>query len=139
MLTQKQLLAMPKKDYMNDTQLAFFKNLLEEQKIELNTTILEAKRNLAENEHNTDPNDVATQQEMQQIYLRTVERQSKLLNKINKTLKLIENKDYGYCEVTGEPIGLKRLLARPTATLSVSAKEVQEHHEKTEGEDLIQL
>ncbi len=133
MLTKEELLAMPEDDYMNDAQLAFFRNLLEEQKVELNNAMVEAKQNLAQTEHNIDMNDVATQQEMQQIYLRTVERQSKLLNKIDKTIKLIDNKDYGYCEISGDPIGLPRLLARPTATMSISAKEIQEHHERTEG------
>jgi DnaK suppressor protein len=133
MLTKEELLAMPEKDYMNNAQLAFFKNLLEEQKEELNRAMSEAKQNLAKSEHNIDMNDVATEQEMQQIYLRTVERQSKLLNKINKTIRLIDSKDYGYCEISGDPIGIPRLLARPTATMSISAKEIQEHHEKTEG------
>lgn len=133
MITKEQLLAMPKEDYMNEEQLAFFKNLLLQQKEELNHSIEQARSNLAEQERNPDPNDVATQQEMQQVYLRTVERQSKLLNKINKTLQLIEEGDYGYCEITGDPIGLERLLARPTATMSVAAKEIQEHHERTEG------
>jgi DnaK suppressor protein len=132
-LTKEQLLAMPEEDYMNEQQLEFFRNLLNEQKEELEKSIQEAKTNLAQTERNTDLSDVATQQEMQQLYLRTVERQSKLLNKVNKTLEAIDNGDYGYCEVLGKPIGLKRLLARPTATMCIQAKEMQEHQEKTEG------
>jgi DnaK suppressor protein len=133
MLTEAKLLSMKEDDYMNDQQLEFFHHLLNEQKEELTQSIDEAKKNLAESEHNIDLNDVATQQEMQQLYLRTVERQSKLLRKVESAIKRIDNDNYGYCEVTGEPIGLKRLLARPTATMSIQAKEIQEHHEKTEG------
>ncbi|MCF6766343.1 RNA polymerase-binding protein DksA [Thiotrichales bacterium 19S3-7] len=133
MLTEAKLLAMKEDDYMNDEQLAFFRHLLEEHKNELVQSIEEAKKNLSEAEHNIDLNDVATQQEMQQLYLRTVERQGKLLRKVESAIKRTENGDYGYCEVTGEPIGLRRLLARPTATMSIQAKEIQEHHEKTEG------
>jgi DnaK suppressor protein len=133
MLTKKHLFAMSEDDYMNEDQLAFFKALLTEQKDELDASILVAKESLAHSEHNTDPNDVATQQEMQQIYLRTVERQGRLLNKINESLRDIESGEYGYCEVRGEPIGVRRLFARPTATLSIQAKEAQEHKEKTEG------
>ncbi|MCF6806803.1 TraR/DksA C4-type zinc finger protein [Thiotrichales bacterium 19S9-12] len=133
MLTEAKLLAMTEDDYMNDEQLGFFRHLLEENKNELVLSIEEAKKNLSEAEHNIDLNDVATQQEMQQLYLRTVERQGKLLRKVESAIKRTESGDYGYCEVTGEPIGLRRLLARPTATLSIQAKEIQEHHEKTEG------
>ncbi|UTW42780.1 TraR/DksA C4-type zinc finger protein [bacterium SCSIO 12844] len=133
MLTEAKLLAMKEDDYMNDEQLAFFRHLLEENKQELVQSIEEAKKNLSEAEHNIDLNNVATQQEMQQLYLRTVERQGKLLRKVESAIKRTESGDYGYCEVTGEPIGLRRLLARPTATMSIQAKEIQEHHEKTEG------
>lgn len=133
MLTEKELLNMPEDAYMNEEQLAFFKELLLQQKQELSEAIDDAKQSLAESERNTDLNDVATSQEMQQIYLRTVDRQSKLLRKVNESLKHIENGEYGYCELTGEPIGVQRLLARPTATLSVQAKEIQEHQERTQG------
>ncbi|GGF89729.1 MULTISPECIES: RNA polymerase-binding protein DksA [Cysteiniphilum] len=133
MLTEKELLNMPEDAYMNEEQLAFFKELLLQQKQELSEAIDDAKKSLAESERNTDLNDVATSQEMQQLYLRTVDRQSKLLRKVNESLKHIENGEYGYCELTGEPIGVQRLLARPTATLSVQAKEIQEHQERTQG------
>ena len=133
LLTKEALLKMSKSDYMNAEQLAFFKNLLTEHKLELEVMIKEAKSSLAHTERNTDQNDIATEQEMQQIHLRTVDRQGKLLKKINESLKDIEEGDYGYCEILGEPIGLERLLARPTARLSIQAKEMQEHKEKTEG------
>lgn len=133
MLTETQLLKMSNADYMNDQQLSFFKDLLLKQKNELTSAIENAKKNLSESERNTDLNDVASSQEMQQLYLRTVDRQGKLLRKVNSALRCIDNGEYGYCEVSGEPIGLKRLLARPTATLSVEAKEIQEHQERTQG------
>ena len=133
MLSEKELLSMSEDDYMNDQQLEFFRALLLKQQEELTSAIENAKKNLAESERNTDLNDVASTQEMQQLYLRTVDRQSKLLRKVNESLRLIDSGDYGYCEVTGEIIGLQRLLARPTATLSVQAKEIQEHQEKTQG------
>lgn len=133
MLTKEEIFAMPEEDYMNQKQLEFFKNLLKIQLEQLNSSIKQAKENLLENEHNIDPNDVASQQEIQQLFLRTVEREGRLLNKVNKSLQCIENGEYGYCKATGEPIGLKRLYARPTASLSIAAKEAQEHKEKTEG------
>jgi DnaK suppressor protein len=132
-LTETQLLKMSDADYMNDQQLSFFKDLLLKQKNELTSAIENAKKSLSESERNTDLNDVASSQEMQQLYLRTVDRQGKLLRKVNSALRCIDNGEYGYCEVSGEPIGLKRLLARPTATLSVEAKEIQEHQERTQG------
>ena len=124
---------MPADKYMNAEQLAFFKQILLEQREELIQAIDEAKKSLADSERNVDLNDIASSQEMQQLHLRTVDRQGKLLRKVNASLKLIEQTDYGYCELTGEPIGLERLLARPTATMSVQAKEIQEHQEKTQG------
>jgi DnaK suppressor protein len=133
MLTKENLFAMSKNEYMNQTQLDFFRDLLQSQLNQLNISIKQAKESLLENEHNIDPSDVASQQEMQQLYLRTVEREGRLLNKVNKSLQSIENGEYGYCEATGEPIGLQRLYARPTASLSITAKEAQEHKEKTEG------
>ena len=136
MLTEKELLEMPKDHYMNNEQLKFFKNLLTKQKKELMIAIDNAKRNLSESERNTDPNDIATSQEMQQLYLLTVDRQSKLLRKVNQSIRLIDNGEYGYCEVTSDPIGLERLLARPTATLSIQAKEIQEHQERTQGKTI---
>jgi DnaK suppressor protein len=133
MLTEKKLLEMDSDSYMNPEQLDFFKDLLLKQKKELVAAINNAKENLSGSERNTDLNDVATSQEMQQLYLLTVRRQSKLLSKVNISLHLIESGEYGYCEITTDPIGIQRLLARPTATLSIQAKEIQEHQEKTLG------
>lgn len=133
MLTEAELLAMSDDDYMNEAQLEFFRALLTEQKLELIDAIESAKKELSNYEHNIDEGDIASSQEMQQFHLRTVDRQSKLLRKVNESIKNIETGEYGYCEETGEPIGIQRLLARPTATLSIQAKEIQEHQEKTQG------
>jgi DnaK suppressor protein len=132
-LTEEQLLKMPESKYMNQDQLDFFENLLKEQAVELENSILQAKEALADSEQEIDLNDVATKQEMQQLHLRTMERQAKLIKKLNKSLMLIKEGEYGYCLETGEPIGLRRLLARPTATLSIQSKQAQEHQEKTIG------
>ena len=135
MLTEDKLLKMSEDDYMNAEQLEFFEHLLKENREELLGTIQEARDGLTDNEISSDPSDIATKQEMQQVYLRTVERQSKLLRKVDQAMDRIRSGDYGYCEETGEPIGLPRLLARPAATMSIQAKEAQEYHEKTEGGD----
>ncbi len=137
-LTEAQLLAMPESDYMNEAQLEFFKKLLKLEEQELMHAIDEARAGLSNHEAEADLADVATQQEMQQLHLRTVERQTKLLKKVRETLRAIDEGDYGYCEETGEPIGLKRLLARPTATMSIQAKEAQEYKERTEGEPEVE-
>lgn len=133
MLTEQQVLKMPESKYMDDAQLEFFQNHLEHMKQELLETIDSARLALTEQENNADPADVATTQEIQQLHLRTVERQTRLLHKVEEALERIRNNDYGYCEETGEPIGIPRLLARPTATMSIQSKETQEYRERTEG------
>ena len=74
--------------------------------------------------------DQASSQTEKTIEMRTLNRQIKLLSKIDKAIKKIDNNSYGYCEETGEPIGLKRLIARPIATLSIEAQEKHEKNEK---------
>ena len=74
--------------------------------------------------------DQSSSQKEKTVEMRTINRQRKLLNKIEKAIKKIENDTYGYCEETGEPIGLKRLIARPIATLSIEAQEKHEKNEK---------
>ena len=74
--------------------------------------------------------DQASSQTEKNVEMRTLNRQMKLLAKINKTIKKIDDGTYGYCEETGEPIGLKRLIARPIATLSIEAQEKHEKNEK---------
>ena len=79
--------------------------------------------------------DQASSQTEKTVEMRTLNRQMKLLSKINKAIKRIDDNTYGYCEETGEPIGLKRLIARPIATLSIEAQEKHERDEKIYVED----
>ena len=80
--------------------------------------------------------DIASAESAKSIELRTRDRERKLINKIDQALKRIDNNTYGYCEVTGTPIGLKRLEARPIATLSIEAQQIHENQEKLNN-DLI--
>ena len=76
------------------------------------------------------PSDIASAESTKSIELRTRDRERKLINKINEALERIENNTYGYCEITGKPIGLKRLEARPIATLSIEAQQMHENEEE---------
>lgn len=120
------LLAMPEADYMNAAQLAFFRARLLAMRAELERNA----RTTEEHLHGTialpDPNDRATVEEEQALELRVRDRERKLLKKIDEALARIEDGSYGFCEETGEPIGLPRLLARPTASLSIEAQELRE-------------
>ena len=89
---------------------------------------------LRENEVTTDPSDRATLEEEYTLELRTRDRERKLLKKISQSLARIESGDYGFCDETGEPIGLARLLARPTATLSLEAQQRRELKQKMFGD-----
>ena len=120
----------PEDDYMNEDQLAFFRELLVKQQDELIGNASDTAAELKKHETAPDPADRATQEEEYALELRTRDRERKLLNKIQASLRLIDEGEYGYCQDTGEPIGLKRLLARPTATLSVEAQERRERMKK---------
>lgn len=133
LLSQEALLAMPDSDYMNDDQLAYFEHTLSTLRNEILREVQEAKERIAQHDASADPIDAASDQESMQTALRVVERRSKLLKKVNASLEAIQEGNYGYCSVTGDPIGLNRLLARPTATLSIAAKERQEFFERTSG------
>ena len=122
MLTEKQIRRAPKKDYMNEAQLEFFKNHLLELKRETISHIDEARQRLADANRETDELDRALTEEENRLRLRIADRESKLLPKIDEALKRIEEGEYGWCEETGEPIGIERLLLRPTATLCAEAK-----------------
>ena len=130
MLTEKQIRRAPKKDYMNDAQLEFFRNLLLELRQETLDHIEEARQRLADAQRETDELDRALSEEDNRLRLRIADRESKLLPKIDEALKRIEDGSYGFCEETGEPIGIERLLLRPTATLSAEAKQRQEKMER---------
>jgi DnaK suppressor protein len=133
-LTEEELLKAPEKDYMNEAQLAFFRQRLVELRDQLLQNADNTGEHLRENEVTTDPSDRATLEEEYTLELRTRDRERKLLKKVEKSLRLIDDGSYGYCEETGEPIGVARLLARPTATLSLEAQERRERVQKLYGD-----
>ena len=120
----------PEEDYMNADQLAFFRDLLVKLQDELIETASATTGHLQEHESAPDPADRATQEEEYALELRTRDRERKLLTKVQGSIRKIDEGDYRFCQDTGEPIGLKRLLARPTATLSVEAQERRERLKK---------
>ena len=121
-LTEAELLKMPESDYMNDQQLAFFRARLTEMRQEILERRAESLEQLHENEAHADPADRATAEEERALALRLREREAILLAKIEQSLRRIHDKEYGYCTKTGDVIGLRRLLARPTATVCVDVK-----------------
>jgi len=133
-LTEEDLVKAPDKDYMNEAQLAFFRQRLTELRDQLLQNADDTGEHLRENEITTDPSDRATLEEEYTLELRTRDRERKLLKKVEKSIKLIDDGSYGYCEETGEPIGIPRLLARPTATLSLEAQERRERVQKLYGD-----
>lgn len=133
-MTEEKLLKMPAKDYMNDVQLAFFKQKLLDMQTELLQNADDTTEHLRENEVVPDPADRATIEEEHALELRTRDRERKLLKKIGQAIERIDSGDYGWCEETGEPIGVGRLLARPTATLSLEAQERREKVQKMYGD-----
>lgn len=131
-MSEKEILSMPEDDYMNEEQLNFFKHKLLDLESEMVLNAQKTTQTLQDQDTNyiADPSDRATIEEEYALELRTRDRERKLLQKIRNTLEVIERGDYGYCEDTGEPIGLKRLIARPTATLSIEAQERREKMQK---------
>ncbi|QXI28519.1 RNA polymerase-binding protein DksA [Pseudomonas vanderleydeniana] len=129
-MTEDELLAQPEADYMNDAQQDFFRELLLQQRRELQERISGEFVVLREQEPNSDPADIGSAEEQRQWQLRLLEREKKLLDKIDQTLDCLARGEYGWCRETGEPIGLKRLLLRPTATLCIEAKEREELRER---------
>jgi DnaK suppressor protein len=122
-------------EYMSKEQLEHFRTILSSWKQDLmqevDRTVLHMKDEAA---NFPDPNDRATQESEFSLELRTRDRERKLIRKIDEALKRIEDGSYGYCLETGEPIGVKRLEARPVATLSVEAQERRERREKQFGD-----
>ncbi len=134
-LTEPELLAMPDSEYMNDKQIEFFKARLQQQKDDLLSNAGETTEHLREDTSIVpDPADRATIEEEHALELRTRDRERKLLKKIAQSLGRLETGDYGFCDETGEPIGLARLLARPTATLSLEAQQRRELKQKMFGD-----
>jgi DnaK suppressor protein len=120
--SEDQIREMDEADYMSDVQLEFFRHRLLQMRQEVLQRELDVKERLHEREVFADPADRATAEEEHWLDLRLRERESLLLKKIDEALRRIENKDYGYCEKTGDAIGIPRLLARPTATVCVDVK-----------------
>ena len=134
-LTDEEVLSMPDAEYMNDTQMAFFRMKL----IQLKNDILANAEGTTEHLREDtvvvpDPADRATIEEEHALELRTRDRERKLLKKIEQSITRIDAGDYGYCDETGEPIGVGRLLARPTATLSLEAQQRRELKQKMFGD-----
>ncbi|GAA0806215.1 RNA polymerase-binding protein DksA [Cupriavidus gilardii] len=134
LLTEAEILKMDDKDYMNEAQLAFFKNRLEQLRDEILKNADQTTEHLRETVIVPDPADRATIEEEHALELRTRDRERKLLKKVEQSLARIESGDYGWCEETGEPIGVPRLLARPTATLSLEAQQRRELRQKLFGD-----
>ena len=133
-LSEEDVLKEPDKDYMNEAQLAFFKRKLIELRDQLLQNADDTGEHLRENEVTTDPSDRATLEEEYTLELRTRDRERKLLKKGEKSIRMIDDGSYGFCEETGEPIGVARLIARPTATLSLEAQERRERVQKMYGD-----
>ena len=134
LIPEAQLLKMSEKDYMNPTQLEFFKDRLQKLRDDILKNADATTENLRENTLVPDPADRATIEEEHALELRTRDRERKLLKKVEQALSRIESGEYGWCEETGEAIGISRLLARPTANLSLEAQERRELRQKLFGD-----
>ena len=122
--------------YMNEKQRNYFRMLLLEWKRSIHDAAGQTLQSLQDGPiREPDLNDRASSETDWGIELRTRDRQRKLTGKINAALRRIDEGEYGYCEVSGEPIGLKRLIARPVATMTVEAQEAQERREKISRDD----
>ncbi|MDD3674651.1 RNA polymerase-binding protein DksA [Thauera propionica] len=133
LLTEAEIRKAPLDDYMSPRQLAFFRAKLIEERDQLLESAHRTTLHLQEFESTPDPSDRASLEEDHTLELRVRDRERKLLHKIDEALVRIDNGSYGWCEDTGEPIGIARLLARPTATLSVEAQEIHEARRKMQG------
>ncbi len=134
-LTDAEVLAMPDSEYMNEKQIEFFKMKLGALKDDLLSNAGETTEHLREDTSIVpDPADRATIEEEHALELRTRDRERKLLKKISQSLARLESGEYGFCDETGEPIGLGRLIARPTATLSLEAQQRRELKQKMFGD-----
>lgn len=130
---EARLLASPPSEYMSPEQLAFFRERLRAERDALLQSAHETTQHLHEFERTPDPSDRASLEEDHSLELRVRDRERKHLHTIDEALARIDDGSYGWCEFTGEPIGLARLLARPTATMSVEAQELHEKRRKMRG------
>ncbi|WP_110597593.1 RNA polymerase-binding protein DksA [Salinicola lusitanus] len=127
--SEDDLLAMPEQDYMNEAQLDFFRRRLLAEQADLEVALEETRRTIVDSRGVGDEADLAANEETLRLLLRQADRETRLLRKVAGTLKRLDEGDYGFCEETGAPIGLRRLLLRPTATLCLEAKQRQEQRE----------
>ena len=134
LISEDEIRAMGEKDYMNPAQLAFFKARLQQLEKDLLKNAGETTEHLRETVLVPDPADRATIEEEHALELRTRDRERKLLKKVQQSIAAIDGGDYGWCEETGEPIGIPRLIARPTATLSLEAQQRRELKQKLYGD-----
>lgn len=136
-ITTEQLLGMPEDQYMSIPQLQFFESLLQRELGEARERHCQARQTIQDRPAISDVSDWASAEEERACALSHAERNQQLCRKIAKALERIREGSYGWCEVTGEPIGLKRLLLRPTASLCIEEKQRQEakeqHHYKARG------
>ena len=122
--------------FMNDRQKEYFRKKLLTWKQDILKESQGTLLNLQEDDnHLPDIADRASSETEKALELRTRDRQRKLISKIDSALRRIEQGEYGWCEVTGDPIGLKRLIARPVATMTVEAQEAHERREKISRDD----
>jgi DnaK suppressor protein len=133
-LTVSEMMAMPESAYMNDAQLRFFRERLQQMERDILVNAGETTEHLRETVIVPDPADRATIEEEHALELRTRDRERKLLKKIQQSLSRIDSGEYGWCEETGDAIGIPRLLARPTATLSLEAQQRRELRQKLYGD-----
>ena len=134
-LTDDEVKAMPDAEYMNEKQMAFFRHKLSILKQEIHNSAGATTEHLREDTVVVpDPADRATIEEEHALELRTRDRERKLLKKIEQSIARIDSGDYGYCDETGEPIGVGRLIARPTANLSLEAQQRRELKQKMFGD-----
>ena len=134
-LTEEEVNAMPDAEYMNDMQMAFFRHKLSILKQDIHNSAGATTEHLREDTVVVpDPADRATIEEEHALELRTRDRERKLLKKIEQSIARIDSGDYGYCDETGEPIGVGRLMARPTASLSLEAQQRRELKQKMFGD-----
>jgi DnaK suppressor protein len=134
-VTEAEVMAMSDDDYMNSFQLSFFRHKLVQLKNDILVNAGETTEHLREDTVIVpDPADRATIEEEHALELRTRDRERKLLKKIEQSIHRIDSGDYGYCDETGEPIGVGRLIARPTATLSLEAQQRRELKQKMFGD-----
>ncbi len=132
--SDEELLSQRGSEYMSSAQLDYFRRKLQTLEAELRLNAGETTEHLRETALVPDPADRATIEEEHALELRTRDRERKLIKKVQQAIARIDAGEYGYCEETGEPIGLQRLLARPTATLSVEAQERRELRQKQFGD-----